>query len=334
MSSLGNLPLQPDALKRFFTELAAEIWEVSWTLFKLMVPTLLVVKVLEEMGGVELLGQWLGPVMQLVGLPDSMGLVWATTMLTNIYAGMIVFFQLSLQEPMTVAQVTVLSTLLLFAHGLPVEVRIAQQAGMRVRVSLLLRIGGGLLLGWMQYQLYAAGDWLQQPNVLAWQPEPVDNSLQGWFLAQAESLVMIQLIIIVLLTGLKLLKVIGVEKLMAWLLRPLLRLLKIGSEATTITIIGATLGLAFGGGLLIKEARAGHVPEKDVFAAMAFLAMSHSLIEDTLLVLVLGADLTGVLWMRLLFTVVVVAFLTRWVARRSDPFWQRWLVNPHIRPQT
>lgn len=318
-------------LKTFIGELAAEIWEVSWTLFKLMIPTLLIVKVLEEMGGVELLGELLGPVMQLVGLPDSMGLVWATTMLTNIYAGMIVFFQLSLHEPMTVAQVTVLSTLLLMAHGLPVEVRIAQQAGMRVRVSLLLRIGGGLLLGWMQYRIYEAGDWLQESNTLVWQPEPIDSSWQGWLLAQVESLVMIQLIIIVLLTGLKILKLIGVERLMAWLLKPLLRVLKIGPEATTITIVGATLGLAFGGGLLIKEVRAGHVPEKDVFAAMAFLALSHSLIEDTLLVLVLGADISGVLWMRLLFSIVVVAVMVRWVGRRSEPFWQRHLVNHNIR---
>lgn len=321
-------------IRNFIAELAQEIWEVSWTLFKLMVPTLLIVKVLEELGGVALLGTLLGPLMQLVGLPDSMGLVWATTMLTNIYAGMIVFFQLGLQEPMTVAQVTVLSTLMLMAHGLPVEVRIAQQAGMRVRVSLLLRIGGGLLLAWMQYRFYEAGDWLQQTNELVWQPEPVDSSWQGWLLAQAESLVMIQLIIIVLLTGLKLLKLAGIERLMAWLLRPLLRVLKIGPEATTITIVGATLGLAFGGGLLIKEVRAGHVPEKDVFAAMAFLALSHSLIEDTLLVLVLGADISGVLWMRLVFSIVVVALMTRWVIKRPDAFWQRYLVNQNIRPST
>jgi len=319
-------------VKQFGSELAQEIWEVSWTLFKLMIPTLLVVKVLEELGGVAILGQLLGPVMQLVGLPEAMGLVWATTMLTNIYAGMIVFFQQSQGDPLTVAQVTVLGTLLLFAHGLPVEVRIAQQAGIRVRVSLLLRIGGGLLLGWMQYRIYQAGDWLQQDNQLVWQPEPVDNSWSAWLGSQAESLLMVQLIIIVLLTALKLLKLIGVERLMAWLLKPLLRLLNIGPQATTITIVGATLGLAFGGGLLIKEVRAGHVPERDVFAAMGFLALSHSLIEDTILVMVLGADLSGILWMRLLFSVVVIALMTRWLARCDERFWQRHLINSNIRP--
>ena len=45
---------------------------------------------------------------------------------------------------------------------------------------------------------------------------------------------------------------LGVEKVIQWMLRPLLKLVGIGKEAITITLVGITLGIAFGGGLLIK----------------------------------------------------------------------------------
>ena len=316
------------AVKTFFSELCSEIYDVSYTLFKLMIPVILIIKLLEEMGGIEWFATLLGPLMAMVGLPDSAALVWATTMATNIYAGMLVFFTQAQQESLSVAQVTVLGGLLLMAHGLPIEARIAQIAGVRMGATLLLRIGGGLLFAWILNQIYSNGGWLQQPNELLWQPEIIEDSFSAWASSQLKSLLMIQVIIIALLTCLKILKLIGVEKIIAWLLQPLLRVLGIGREATTISIVGVTLGLAFGGGLLIKEARAGHISRRDVFASMAFLGLCHSLIEDTLLVMLMGAHISGVLWMRLAFSLVVIAVLTRWMDRRSEQFHLRYLIRP------
>jgi spore maturation protein SpmB len=55
--------------KQFFQQLASEIFLVSWTLYKVMIPTLIVVKVLEEMGALVYLSWLLAPLMSLVGLP-------------------------------------------------------------------------------------------------------------------------------------------------------------------------------------------------------------------------------------------------------------------------
>jgi len=306
-------------------DLALEIYDVCFTLFKLMIPVLLVVKVLEELGAIPLLSSLLEPLMQLVGLPESMGLVWTTALLTNIYAAMLIFFQLAPQENLSVAQVTVLSILILMAHGLPVEVRIVQKAGVRFLCALAVRMLGALALGLIAHHIYSWGDWLQQPAELNWTPPPGDDSLTAWALSQLESFGMIILVIAVLLSLLRFLRWIHVERLMIWLLQPVLRALGIAPQATSLTIIGITLGLAFGGGLLIREARSGNVSPRDCFAALTLLGMLHSLIEDTLLVLLLGADLSGVLWMRLIFSLVVVAIMTRWLDRTSDEFQQRWL---------
>ena len=310
-------------IKSFFKSLSLEIFEVSYTLFKIMIPVIIVVKILEELGIIEYIGIILEPLMSLVGLPESMGLVWATTVMTSIYGGMVIFVSQAPSD-LTVAQVTILGGMMLLAHGLPVEVRIAQKAGMSVWFSLLIRVGGGVLYGWLLFQIYSAGDWLQQPNQLMWQAEPsVDTSLIDWGVTQLKSLAIIQVIIIVLLFFLKILKLIGIEKLLAIMLSPILKVLGISKQATTITIVGITLGLAYGGGLLIKEAQQGMLTKKDVFTAIALLALLHSLIEDTLLILLLGADLSGVLWFRLCFSFIFISILSRLVFRMDDKAFER-----------
>ncbi|AKH19353.1 hypothetical protein [Sedimenticola thiotaurini] len=314
-------------MKQWFRELLLEIYQVTSTLFKIMIPTLLLVKLLEELGGVEVIAWLLGPVMTLVGLPESMSLVWATTLMTNIYTGMVIFFNQAPLEQLTVAQVTVLGTMMLLAHTLPIEARIAQKAGVRLAVTLFIRLFSAVLLGYILHHLYAWGDWLQEPARMVWQPAETDTGLIAWAVSQLESLGVILVIISLLLTSLKLLRLLGVERLLQWLLQPLLRMMGIGRAATTITIVGFTLGIAFGGGLLIKEARAGHVPYRDVFSAMTLLALCHSMIEDTLLILLLGADMSGIFWMRMIYGFAAVALISRLLAVSSERFHRRYLVH-------
>ena len=63
-----------------------DIVDVSVTLFKIMIPTLILVKILEEMGVVLILNEIMAPLTSLMGLPVEMAIVLTTTMLTNPYA--------------------------------------------------------------------------------------------------------------------------------------------------------------------------------------------------------------------------------------------------------
>jgi len=306
--------------------LLIEVYELCWALFKVMIPVLLLVKILEELGAIDLLSMMVAPAMSLVGLPQEMGLVLATAMLTSIYGGMVIFFSIVPEVPMTVAQVTILSVMMLVAHALPIEIRISQKAGVRPLYLLLVRVLGAFLMGWILHQSYTSAALFQQPNELFWQPETMDSSWAGWLLGQAKSLMMITVIILALITLLRLFKAVGIEKLLSWILQPVMRLLGMSKQATTIVIVGMTLGLAFGAGLLIKEANSGKVSAKDLFSALSLLALCHSIIEDTLLVMLLGADISGVLWGRIIFSVVVVMCLSRLYGLLGDGFQRRYLV--------
>ena len=161
-----------------------DVWRVYFTLLKVMVPALIIVKVLDIIGGTVWLGKLLAPLMSLVGLPEAMGLVWATAMLTNIYTGMAVFFDLAGDNPLTVAQVSVLGIMMLLAHSLPIEGAVAKLTGISWRVTLPLRIGGGFILGMITNQVYLLGNWQQQPAEIVWQPTPASSSLFDWGIAQ------------------------------------------------------------------------------------------------------------------------------------------------------
>jgi spore maturation protein SpmB len=291
-----------------------EVWMIFWALVKIMVPILLVVRVIELLGWVEGLASLIEPIMVWVGLPGEMGLVWMSAMVSNIYTGMAVFYQLGGAEQLTVAQVSVLGTMILLAHALPMEVAIAKATGVSLWFTLTLRVGGALILGALLHIIYSHFSLLQTPIPILWQPELGGSDWISWFIAQFNMLLAALIIIACLTLFIRILRLLGVEKLIHWLLAPVLRALGIGTKATNIMIVGLTLGISFGGGLLIQEARSGKLPGKDVFMTMAFLGLSHSLIEDTLLILLLGADLSAVLWARLGFSLLVIAILARVLA--------------------
>jgi hypothetical protein len=299
----------------------------SLALFRIIVPIALGVRLLELAGIIDLLGRALAPVMTLVGLPGSMGLVWATTLATNIYGGMVVFAGVAPGAGLSVAQVTVLATMMLIAHAIPVEASIARQAGTSFRMMAALRVIGALVAGILLNIVYRVTGTLQQPNRALWNPPPRDPSWPGWALGEARNLLSIFLIILALLILMHLLERLGIIDGMTRLLRPVLRLLGISDRAAPLAIIGMTLGLTYGGGLIIQEARAGHLSHHDVFCALALLGICHSFIEDTLLMVVIGGHLSGTLLWRTLFALAVTFMVAQLLRRLPDRYLARWFFS-------
>lgn len=324
MPILPSLSL--DGVKLFFSQLSKDIYDTSLTLFKIMIPAVIIVKLAQELGGIELLASFIEPLMSELGLPENVGIVWAMTIATNLYGGMIVFADLDSNISLTVAQMSVLGSLVLTVHGLPVEVAVAKKAGVNVWIVLVTRIGGGIFFAWTLHQIYSTGNYLQEPAEVILKLEPsTDSSLFGWAIVQLKNLMMIVVIISLLMFSLRMLRILGIERLMGIMLRPLLWVFGIGKEATSFAIIGITLGLSFGGGLIINEAKKGEIPARDVFSTIILLSLLHSLIEDTLLIMLLGADFTSIFWGRLIFVIIFVGIFVRLVGLLKEETCQRYL---------
>ncbi|SKA84182.1 hypothetical protein SAMN02745704_01734 [Paucidesulfovibrio gracilis DSM 16080] len=315
---------------RSIVEVFKQGTSASLTLFKVMIPIVFAVRLLQEFDLIRLLADPLGPVMRLVGLPPEMGLVWATALLNNIYSGMIVFLSLVENAPITEAQATVLGVMVLIAHGLPVELSIARKSGPRLFFQGLSRVGGALLLGWLLSQIYTNFDLLQGPANVLLQPEAGTGPVPWgpWILDQAVNLISIYGIILALVGIMRILEAVGVINLANRLLRPLLRIIGIGPKASAITVVGLTLGLSYGGGLIIHGARSGEIDRRDVFYSLTLMGVCHSLVEDTFLLVMLGGHLSGLLWGRLFYSLFFVALLVQLVRYLPGRFCDRFFWGP------
>ncbi len=317
----------PKALKSLFREAV----QTSYTLFKIIVPVSIAAKILIEVGAASYLGTALEPVMGLVGLPGSMGLVWATTLITNLYGGIVVFASLAPTENLTVANVTVLTSMMLVAHALPVELTIARKSGARLLPLFALRILTAVTIGTIQNLIFSSTGWLSAPSNAIWQPEAVDPSWSTWALDTAVNLLYLFIIILVLMALMKVLEAIGFTRLLIKILAPVLGVIGIGRTAIPITIIGITLGISYGGGLIIREAASGRLNKHDVFFSLALMSVCHSLIEDTLLMSLIGGHLVGILLIRLVATVGVIWLLHRCTRLLSNSAFDRFLYREPYR---
>lgn len=318
----------PAAAVSFATRILRESVSLYWELVKIMVPVMVAVKIAVVLGLIGVLSSAFAPLTSLVGLPPEMGLVWATACLVNIYGGAAALIGVLPEAPLTVAQLTVLLSLILAAHSLPVEQRVCQKAGTSIVYTTLLRFAAALAYGAILSAVYTHFDLLQQPAEIAWLPSGgAHESWSTWALNSVQSLASIFIIILALITLLRVFDVLGVTRLLTRALQPALRVMGIGPGATPLAMVGVLLGLSYGGGLIIREARAGTLPPRDVLLSVSLLAICHSMIEDTLFMIALGGHWSGIVIGRVAFSVVVMIVLARIVHALPDRVLYR-LVRP------
>lgn len=308
-------------------ELIRDALSASWELSKIMVPVLILVKILQELGVIQYVAWPLEPIMELVGLPAEMGLVWAFAIINNIYTAIIVLISLTGDIQLTTAQATILGVLLLVGHGLPVECAIARKSGARFVFQVVLRLVGAFIFAWILHTIYTATNTLQEPAVMLFQSDlgNADPSLQAWLIEQGKNLAYMFVVILGLLIMMKVLHTLRIIDLMNWILRPILNIMGIGPKASAITVIGLTMGLSWGGGLIINEAKNGTVGKEDIFYSLTLMGLCHSLIEDTLLIMLIGGHLSGILWGRLFLSLIAMAGIVQIVRRLPKEFQNKYL---------
>ena len=299
-------------MRDFFADVLARSARIYWTLFRIAFPLLAAVRALDEAFGiVAACGRALSPLMGLVGLPGETAVVWACAMLLNTYAAMLMLAGMWPALELTAAQATVLATMLLVAHALPVELKIAQKAGAGIWAMLAVRVLGALALGMILNGIYLAGNFLQHPAPFFLDAHPAAEGWGEWLLGELVNWAIVFGIVLAVVLLVRVLQVTHAERLMIRALSPVMRRMGVGDEASSVTMIGMTLGISFGGGLLIDAARSGRIGRRDMLCALAFLSLCHSVVEDTLAMLLIGGHLSGILFGRILFTFAFMLIFAR-----------------------
>ncbi len=298
-------------IRTWLSDLGRETWLTSWALIRITVPVIIITKVLEELGLITTLSMLLEPVMNFIGLPGELGLVWATSMLTSLYGGIAVFATLAPGLDLSVAQITVLGSAMLIAHSLPIELSISKKAGAPLVPIALLRLVGAIVYCFILDLLCTSLNIWQYKAELLFSAVADNPGLVEWGLQQTRNLLLIILVIFAILLTMRFLRSAGVLGLIERILAPVLPHFGMGTDAAPITVVGMIMGIGYGGALIIRETDNGKMAKNEIFNSMAMMGLCHGLVEDTLLMVALGGQLAGILWGRILFSLIVIFILVR-----------------------
>jgi hypothetical protein len=303
------------ALLALFRSLLAETWLTGWELIKITVPAVILTKILAEVGFIDVIGVMLEPLMRLVGLPGSLGLVWATAMATSIYGGIGVLVVLAPGMLLTGSQLTVLGSMMLIAHALPIELSVSTRAGAGFLPIAIIRLGGALLYGLLLHHCCQYLQLWQEPVSFLFQADMSQPTLTLWCFQQLRNLLFILAVIFCIIVVMRVLKAAGLLALLERLLAPVLPWFGMSRQAAPITVVGMLMGIGYGGALIIREACSGKLTREEIFYSMALMGLCHSLIEDTLLIVAIGGKFMGIFWGRMIFALTVTFLLVK-VGRR------------------
>lgn len=302
---------QGSGLQRMVRSLLRETWLTSWELIRITIPVAIITKILQELGLIGYLSMALEPVMQLIGLPGSLGLVWATAMLTNLYGGIAVFAALAPDLALTNAQITVLCSAMLIAHSLPIELSVSKRAGASLLPITVLRLVGAVVYAFLLNRVCLGLDLWQEKAVLIFTPTTGSADIRQWGVGLMQNMGLIVVIIFCIIICMRIFKALGILALLERILAPVLPFFGMSRQAAPITVVGMIMGIGYGGALIIRETAQGKIAREEVFNTMVLLALCHGLVEDTLLMAAIGGKFGGILWGRIVFALIVTFVLVR-----------------------
>jgi hypothetical protein len=305
-------------------------------LFTLMIPVSIVIRIVQQLGWLPYLSDFLEPVMQVVGLPAETALVWLTAMAVNIYGSLLVLFTIypNFSEPMTVAQMTVLLTMILIAHTFPIELGIVRKTGVRMWIMFLIRFVLAIVLGFLLSKIYTSLNILQENAKITTIFTTTKTTWQAWGLNELKNYAIITLVIFSLVTFIRLLEIIGFLKVMNKSLEPILKWLGMSSDVLPLVVAGLTVGIAYGGGLLIAESKAKTLKPKEIFYSITLMGLFHSIFEDTLLMLSMGGHWSGVFVFRAIFAFVCTFLIVRIMRNMEDAKFLKYFMTKSAAAQT
>lgn len=286
---------------------------ISYKLLKIMLPVSILVKILSHFGIIEAVSRGISPVMGLMGLSGEMGIVWATAMTTNIYAGILTLFTLTENISVTVGEVTILATVILIAHSLPVELKVISETGAKPSKIFAIRVVCAIISGAFLNIIFKLFNLYQEKASFSFVPKKPSPGIFNWMTGELKKYLMIFFVIFILLAVMEILQKIGIIDWINRKFSPMMRLFGIETGLSFTCIVGLTMGISYGSGFIIKESKEGRYTKRSFFLVAVFMSLCHALIEDTLLMLSIGAKMIGIFWFRLIFAIVVTMIFNKFM---------------------
>lgn len=282
------------------------IKSATWIL-KLMIPIMLAVSLLDYYGVIAFISQYTTPLFNMIGLDGKAAFVFITSSLANIYSaiGVMALFDFSFREA------TIMASICLISHNLIIEGIIQSRSGVTVWGMTSLRIISALFCGYILNLILPENlSGTLNLEVVTTQADSLVELLQIWATTSLYLGVKVILIIYGLNVLQNLLRAYNLIKLLTRLLSPIITILGLPRSTTFLWIVANTLGLAYGGAVIVNEISKGEITHAEASLLNISISQTHSLVEDTILFVLIGI---GVWW--LILPRLTLSIITVWCER-------------------
>ena len=277
----------------------------AWIILKLVIPIYILADILFYYNTLSYVSFMVEPFTSMLGLPAEASLAIISGIFLNLYAA--VAFAAPLD--MTPHQWSILAVFLGICHSLVVESVIMKKIGISTFYSYSMRFLVGLFVAYLTYLMPAS--WFEaiisDDNFL----KVTYSSFTDLIIGSSYDAVVLSLKIIVLITIL--IYIMDFIKTRKFVLESQ----KNVSKGFSI-VVGVILGITYGAGILIQEAKSGAISKPDLFYIGTFLMICHAIIEDTLLFVIFGADFTMVIVIRTIAAIVISYLFLKYYMLRYE----------------
>lgn len=296
-------------------------WEGFLWMMKIILPISFLTALLAWSGWIAYLDLVIQPLMGLMGLPAVAALPIVIGMLTNLYGGIAAMVVL----PLTVDQMTLIAVFLLMAHNLIQEGIVQGQSGISPVKATVFRIVTAFVTTAVA-SVWLGADPLPVGAVVSAAPvrEPFFDAVINWVDATLRLGVKIFFIIMAIMAALEVLKIMGWTVHVVRFFSPLLRLMGLDRNVGLLWMTAVLFGLAYGGAVIVEEARAEHITKEELEILHLSIGINHAMVEDPILFMSLGLNPFWLYVPRLVMALVSIRVVRLW-------YWYRWRRGRHAK---
>ncbi len=274
-------------------------------LLKLTIPVSFGVFLLDFFGILNVIAGWVAPLFKLIGLSGQASVVLITSFFTNIYSVIAVMTTLGIGY----REGTILAVMCLISHALIVETAIQKRTGSTPWRIVVIRLSASFIAAWGLNLILPAETATVAKNLIG-ETKSFSPALLKWITDMTITTVKIIILVNLLLILQKILNEFG---LIQWILKPftpLLLLMGLPANTGFLWMVAYTLGLSYGGAIMISESEEGKLSREDADLLNHHIAISHSQLEDPLLFVAIGYNMGILVLPRILLSIVYV-----WIRR-------------------
>ncbi|NJK95784.1 MAG: transporter [Bacteroidales bacterium] len=274
-------------VKAFNSSVKPSLKTIKW-LLSIMIPVSLGVKTLEYFGVLQWLAELIKPFLAFWGLPGESALVILSGALLNIYSALAIIDTLDF----TMREITIMAIILLIAHNLIVETAVQKKTGSSPFSMLSVRLITAFLAGFIfnlllpESQSHLGNSTTLTNHV----PPPFFSFFKDWAISTCWLVLKIAVIIFGLQVLHRILEEYKILNLLAKGMRPFMLMFGLPVQSSFMWLVANVVGLAWGSAILVEYVESGKVNKREANLLNHHIAISHSLLEDTLLFTAIGVN--------------------------------------------